>query len=87
MSDLNHIILNGNNTSLPYTTHNRGPNFNLREGRNIEGHGRNIRTSFNTAITEFTDGNEDYDFVYIEFESALNFELAFDSFERCCWKL
>ena len=61
MSDLNHIILNGNNTSLPYTTHNRGPNFNLREGRNIEGHGRNIRTSFNTAITEFTDGNDQFD--------------------------
>lgn len=81
MSDLNHIILKGNNTSLPYTTHNRGPNFNLREGIDLGRHGRNIRTSFNTAISEFTDGNKDYDFVYIEFESAVNFELAFDSFE------
>jgi subtilisin family serine protease len=80
MPDLNHIFLNGNNTSLPYSTYGGG-NFIHKDTRNRKGHGTDIKDFFNTAVSEFTDGNEEYEFVYIEFESALNFELAFDSFE------
>ena len=80
MSDLNHIFLNGNNSSLPYNTYGGGK-FHHKDGRDRTGHGRGIKSSFSSAVTEFTDGNEEYEFVYIEFESALNFELAFDSFE------
>jgi hypothetical protein len=80
MSDLNHIFLNGNNSSLPYSTYGGGK-FHHKDGRDRTGHGRGIKSSFSSAVTEFTDGNEEYEFVYIEFESALNFELAFDSFE------
>jgi hypothetical protein len=80
MSDLNHIFLSGNNTSLPYSTYGGGK-FHYKDDRDRRGHGTAIKRSFNTAVSEFTDGNEDYEFVYIEFESAINFELAFDSFE------
>lgn len=80
MSDLNHIFLNGNNTSLPYSTYGGGE-FHYKDGRDRRKHGLGVKSSFNSAVSEFTDGNEEYDFVYIEFESALNFELAFDSFE------
>ncbi|MGM1054492.1 MAG: S8 family peptidase [Bacteroidota bacterium] len=80
MSDLNHIFLNGNNTSLPYSTYGGG-DFHFKDGRDRREHGLGVKSSFSSAVSEFTDGNEEYDFVYIEFESALNFELAFDSFE------
>ena len=80
MSDLNHIFLNGNNSSLPYSTYGGGQ-FNYKNDRDRRGHGVSIKDSFNSAVSDFTDGNEEYEFVYIEFESALNFELAFDSFE------
>lgn len=80
MPDLNHIFLNGNNTSLPYSTYGGGE-FHYKDGRDRREHGLGVKSSFTSAVSEFTDGNEEYDFVYIEFESALNFELAFDSFE------
>ncbi|MGJ8744815.1 S8 family peptidase [Polaribacter sp.] len=80
MSNLNHIFLNGNNTSLPYSTYGGGQ-FQYKDDRDRRGHGLGLKNSFSSAVSEFTDGNEEYEFVYIEFESALNFELAFDSFE------
>lgn len=80
MSDLNHIFLIGNNTSLPYSTYGGGE-FHYKDGRDRREHGLGVKSSFTSAVSEFTDGNEEYEFVYIEFESALNFELAFDSFE------
>jgi len=80
MSDLNHIFLNGINSSLPYSTYGGGK-FHHKDGRDRRVHGLDIKSSFSLAVSEFTDGNEEYEFVYIEFESALNFELAFDSFE------
>lgn len=80
MSNLNHIFLNGNNTSLPYSTYGGGQ-FQYKDDRDRREHGLGLKSSFSSAVSEFTDGNEEYEFVYIEFESALNFELAFDSFE------
>ncbi|WP_378187861.1 S8 family peptidase [Aquimarina sp. W85] len=80
MSNLDHIFLNGNNSSLPYSTYGGGK-FYHKDGRDRRGHGTGIKRSFQSAVYDFTDGNEDYKFVYIEFESAINFELAFDSFE------
>ncbi len=80
MSDLNHIFLNGNNSSLPYSTYGGGK-FYYKDDRDRRRHGLSLKSSFRSAVSEFTDGNGEYEFVYIEFESALNFELAFDSFE------
>ncbi len=65
---------------MPYSTYGGGE-FYFKDGRDRIGHGLGIKNSFSSAVSEFTDGNEEYEFVYIEFESALNFELAFDSFE------
>jgi hypothetical protein len=80
MSNLNHIFLNENHSSLPYSTYGGG-NFQYKEDRDRRRHGLGLKNSFNAAISEFTDGDEEYEFVYLEFESALNFELAFESFE------
>ena len=80
MSDLNHIFLNGNNISLPYSTYGGGK-FHHKDDRDRERHGTGIKRSFQSAVSEFTDGSDDYEFVYIEFESAVDFELAFNSFE------
>jgi hypothetical protein len=80
MSNLNHIFLNGNSSSLPYSTYGGGT-FHYKDDRNRNSHGLSIKSSFDSAVSDFTSGSEDYEFVYIEFESALNFEFAFDSFE------
>ena len=80
MSNLNHLFLNGNHSSLPYSTYGGG-NFQYKEDRDRRRHGLGLKNSFNAAISEFTDGDEEYEFVYLEFESALNFELAFESFD------
>ncbi len=80
MSELNHIFFKGNISSLPYSTYGGGT-FHFKDDRNIDRHGQNIKNSFVNAVSDFTNGDENYEFVYIEFESALNFELAFDSFE------
>ncbi len=80
MSDLNHIFLNGYTSSFPYSTHGGG-GFNLKPRGNRRHHGLRIQQSFNDAVSEFSEGDLDYEFVYIEFESAINFELTFDRFE------
>ena len=80
MSDLNHILLNGYTSSFPYSTHGGG-GFNLKPRLNRQQHGTHIQQSFNRAVTEFSEGDADYEFVYIEFESAINFELTLDRFE------
>ena len=80
MSDLNHILLNGYTSSFPYST-NGGGGFNTKPRGNRSQHGTRIQQSFNDAVDEFIDGDLDYEFVYIEFESAINFELTFDRFE------
>jgi len=80
MPDFDHIFLSGNVTSFPYSTYGRR-DFPIRLIQGRRQHGEKIRNSFNDAVTEFTEGDEEYEFVYIEFESAINFELAFDSFE------
>ena len=80
MSDLKHIHIEGYTTELPYSTYGGGVSkANFRANR--DSHGHFIKTSFEEAVNEFSQGDVDYDFVYIEFESAVNYELAFKSFE------
>ncbi len=80
MSDLKHILIEGYTTELPYSTYGGGNSIlNFRTNRTA--HGNFIRTSFEEAVNEFSQGNVDFDFVFIEFESAVNYELAFSSFE------
>ncbi|MCG2417954.1 S8 family peptidase [Aequorivita sp. F47161] len=80
MSQLNHIFLNGHTSSFPYSTHGGG-GFNLKPRLNRQQHGSKIQQEFNDAVNEFSEGDIDYEFVYIEFESAIDFELTFDRFE------
>jgi hypothetical protein len=80
MPEFNHIFLPGSTSSFPYSTHGGG-GFNLRPGLNRGQHGQRIQGAFTEAVSEFSEGDSDYEFVYIEFESAINFELAFDRFE------
>src|SRR5690554_111346 len=80
MSELNHIFLNGHTSSFPYSTHGGG-GFNLKPRLNRQQHGSKIQQEFNDAVNEFSEGDIDYEFVYIEFESAIDFELTFDRFE------
>lgn len=80
MSDLNHIYLKGSTESFPYSTFGGG-SFRLKTEINRGQHGQYIQQSFTEAVINFSKGNEDFDFVYVEFESSVNFELAFDRFE------
>lgn len=80
MPELNHISLNGYTSSFPYSTHGGG-GFNLKPRSNRHQHGTRIERSFKDAVNDFSQGNVDYEFVYIEFESAINFELTYDRFE------
>lgn len=80
MSDFNHILIDGYSSSLPYST-SGGGNTPVFTRPNRTGHGTRIKSSFNDAVGEFTQGDLDYDFVFIELESPENFELAFKSLE------
>ena len=80
MADFPHISFPGRTESLPYSGFGRKINSNApRENR--QGHGAKIRTSMEESVQEFTGGDEDYDFVYVEFDSAIDFELDLDKFE------
>lgn len=80
MPDFKHIILDGRTTALPYSTRGGG-NFDKRGIGDRNAHGNRIKQAFQDAVNEFSEGDEDYDFVYLEFESAINFELEVDKFE------
>lgn len=80
MSEFNHIRFNGRTSILPYT------GFGLKipkqkKRTNRSGHGTKMISSFNKAVSDFTDGDSDFEFIYVEFESALNFEIALDKFD------
>lgn len=64
----------------PYTTtgHNK---LAVRSGLNREQHGSFIKVRFNEAIEDFNEGKDDSDFVYLVFESAINFNLDLDKFD------
>ncbi|MFT7231486.1 MAG: hypothetical protein ACI8TA_000695 [Cyclobacteriaceae bacterium] len=81
MSDFNHISLSGRTISLPYSTFGRG-SFVKRDGLNREGHGSRLRDELDDAVNEFSEGDLDYDFVFIDFDSAIDFELDIDKFEN-----
>ena len=81
MSDFNHISLSGRTTSLPYSTYGGG-SFGKREGLDRSGHGSRLRDELNNAVNEFSEGDLDYNFVFIEFDSAIDFELDLDKFEN-----
>jgi len=66
---------------LPYSTHG-GRNMLKREISNRSEHGNRIKQAFQDAVGGFTEGAEDYEFVYVEFESPVNFELEIGKFEN-----
>lgn len=79
MKEYKHIIVNGRTDSLPYSTHGGG-DFPKRNIPNRKEHGRRIKHLFENAIDSYQYDNDD--FVYVEFESAINFELDLDKFQN-----
>lgn len=79
MSDFNHIYLEGFTSSLPYSPFKRKIG-SINTGVSRSDHGGKLRQSFSQAVEELTE-DDDFEFVYIEFESTLNFELALDRFD------
>lgn len=71
----NHIILDGHSKSLPYTSNQKGgATIAPRIGLNRINHGFFLAQQITTAVANFQQ-SPDYEFVYIEFESAIDFQL------------
>lgn len=81
MKEFKHIILNGRTNALPYSTYGGG-NFPKRNIENRKEHGRRIKSLFENAIDDFGEKHDNQDFVYVEFESAINFELDLAKFQN-----
>src|SRR5690554_4849668 len=81
MKEFKHIILNGRTNALPYSTYGGG-DFPKRNIENRKEHGRRIKSLFENAIDNFKEKYDNQDFVYVEFESAINFELDLDKFQN-----
>ena len=80
MSDHPHIIFTGRTESFPYSGFGRKiiPNA---ERENRQAHGKKIQSSMEDAVQEFSGGDEDFQFIYVEFDSAIDFELDLNKFE------
>ncbi len=78
-----HLFLADDFTSkLPYTSLSiGGPLVKARSGINKEKHGNFVKTRFEEAISDFREGRDETDFVYLVFKSALSFELDINKFD------
>ncbi|MRX46939.1 S8 family peptidase [Pedobacter puniceum] len=69
-------------TTHPYTSLNSGgPKVKARSIINKQQHGDFIRVRFEEAISDFHEGRDETDFVYLVFKSAINFQLDIDKFD------
>jgi len=66
---------------LPYSTYGSG-NFIKKPIANRASHGAQVRQAFELAVNQLAGENEAYKFVYLEFESAINFKLDIARFEN-----
>ena len=80
MSDFNHIYIEGRASEYPYSPLGNPIPQNRTIG-NRSAHGNRLKENFNNAVETFSRGNEDFDFVFIEFESARGFEIDLKRFE------
>lgn len=80
MSYYKHITVDGRTKSLPFTP-NGGGNFDKRTGLNRNHHGNKVKNLFQNALDQFKSEFEIEDYIYLEFESAINFELDIAKFQ------
>lgn len=81
MNEYKHIIVDGRTKSLPYTPYGGG-GLDKRKGLNRNKHGNKIKDLFASAVDKFKSEYEEVeDYVYVEFQSAINFELDIDKFQ------
>jgi hypothetical protein len=83
-----HILLNENTSTLPYTSINRGrsivvPRTNIDR---IE-QGTKVRDEFNAAVAAFIEEGPGDDFVYVIFRSVPGFFLDLDKFDKGNFRL
>jgi hypothetical protein len=81
MPEYKHIVFGQRTQFLPNSTHGAG-NFIKRPIANRADHGIRVRQAFELAVNQFAGENEACKFVYLEFESAINFELDIARFEN-----
>ncbi|RYE12846.1 MAG: hypothetical protein EOP45_22200, partial [Sphingobacteriaceae bacterium] len=79
----NHILLQQQTTSYPYTSISQGRSpVKPRGDLAREVHGEQMRSEFNAAVTSFEiSATPKVDFVYVVFRSAPGFLLDLDKFE------
>lgn len=78
-----HLFLRDKFASVyPYTSPTSGgPKVLVRSNINKQQHGEFIKVRFEQAISDFQDGVDETDFVYLVFKSVINFELDIDKFD------
>ncbi len=82
MPNLDHLFVDERFLSVhPYTTGSGGTGVLARSDINRQQHGTGIHVRFNEALQDFWDGRDEQDFVYLEFTSAIDFELDIDKFD------
>jgi len=82
MPNLDHLFVDERFLSVhPYTTGGGGAGVLARSDINRQQHGTDIRVRFNEALQDFWKGRNEQDFVYLEFTSAIDFELDIDKFD------
>lgn len=82
MAEFDHLLVDDRFLSVhPYTTGGRGPSVLARSNINRQQHGDQIRVRFEEALEDFRVGRDEQDFVYLEFTSAVNFQLDLEKFK------
>ncbi len=82
-NNLSHLVLDGNfYDAKNYTSNNRGGHTVLaRSDINRQQHGDFVKVRFDEAVSDFREGKQPQDFVYLVFKSAIGFELDIDKFD------
>jgi hypothetical protein len=84
---LNHIVIRGRTETLSYTSvQSGGRSIEPRTGLNRATHGSSVRTKFNSAVANFSPGQEN-EFVYLVFTSPVDFFIDLDKFDKGDYRL
>src|SRR5690606_17719666 len=82
MAEFDHLLVDDRFLSVhPYTTGGGGASVLARSNINRQQHGSQVRVRFEEALEDFRAGREEQDFVYLEFTSAINFQLDLEKFK------
>lgn len=80
MAEHPHISFPGRTETFPYSGFGRKITLKAERG-NRQAHGTKIHSSMEKSVQEFSERDENFEFVYVEFDSAIDFELDLNKFE------